>query len=594
MRTLIALLIWVGALETQAQLITRAALVPLSNYVAEVQTFGFNASNYFASLGSGTNHLVQTNGVTVGSAGTVNWTAGVTGHVSSGVLHLGVSAAGGGGGGDVTTSQLNAASNVLRTDITALQGATNGLHTRAGNLEGATNGLTTRAGNLEGATNGLTTRATNLEGATNGLRADVLNLQGATNGLSTRMGNAEAATNLISAKQHGTQLLTNLNNNPPFTNFSVSAPSDGQVLKYVSANGRFENGTDATGGGSGGGWSGYDAPATNTTLWSSDTNRTNVVIQQRTGQAVPMLSLRGSNNAPVLEFDNRGFLVMTNALTNYSLGNTRGSPPGTIVMGASQAGMPVPAWTDEFARQQELGPAIWNTDQYYIAPGSGTTPFVHGGVGAATGGTTISHEAPDERKPYMVKVSGAATSNSVAGYSLNVNLWNAGQHNGSSRVGGGFFFARWMITNNLAGIVGGGAPRFFVGLANAASPNLTNIANTTNGTGQYLGLMGDIPNSLDMFITCRDGTAEFRTNTGINFVATNYYELSFDEPNTNRFVRWSLRDLTARLEASGMFSNNVPTNFMKMTILCKNGTNRANEIYFSRLFVNPSQSPRWN
>jgi hypothetical protein len=47
---------------------------------------------------SGTNHLVQTNGVDLGSAGTVNWTAGVTGYVSGGVLHLGMTGAGGGGG----------------------------------------------------------------------------------------------------------------------------------------------------------------------------------------------------------------------------------------------------------------------------------------------------------------------------------------------------------------------------------------------------------------------------------------------------------------------------------------------------------------
>jgi hypothetical protein len=219
MRTLIALLMLIGALETKAQLITRAQLVPLSNYVAAVESFAFGSSNYFASLGTGTNHLVQTNGVTVGTAGTVNWTAGVTGYVSSGVVHLGVSASGG-GGGDVTTAQLNAASNVLRTDITALQGATNGLHARAGNLEGATNGLHGRVGNLEGATNGLRADVLNLQGGTNGLdarltvasnalRGDIVNLQGATNGLHTRAGNLEGATNGLRADVLNLQGATN-------------------------------------------------------------------------------------------------------------------------------------------------------------------------------------------------------------------------------------------------------------------------------------------------------------------------------------------------------------------------------------------------
>jgi hypothetical protein len=52
------------------------------------------------------------------------------------------------GAGDVTTAQLNNASNVLRTDITNLQGATNGQNSRL-------NGHDTDIANLQGATNGL-------------------------------------------------------------------------------------------------------------------------------------------------------------------------------------------------------------------------------------------------------------------------------------------------------------------------------------------------------------------------------------------------------------------------------------------------------
>jgi len=59
---------------------------------------------------SGTNMLTQTNGVNVsaGSSGTINWTTGVTGYVAGAVVHLGVSAA-----GEVTTAQLNTASNAV-------------------------------------------------------------------------------------------------------------------------------------------------------------------------------------------------------------------------------------------------------------------------------------------------------------------------------------------------------------------------------------------------------------------------------------------------------------------------------------------------
>lgn len=547
---------------------------------------------------------------------------------------------------DITTSNgavafTMTASNVLRTDISNLQGATNGLLARVNNLDGATNGLTTRANNLEGATNGLNGRVTaqtntfrtdisnlqggtnglgssitvvsnafrtdvsNLQGSTNGLRTDVLNLQGGTNGLRTDVVNLQAATNNIDDDfvnfDDADGLWTAIKIGPALEelndSINVGVPNGtgakvhwSQLLGVPAG---FSDGTDD--GGGGGGWSGYDAPATNATFWSSDTNRTNVIIAQRIGQAVPMFSVRGSNNIPILEIDNLGFFSITNGLTNYSLGNTRAAPNNTLVMGIQRhGGMDFPVWTDDGRRSYTPQPALFDTDVYYIAPGSATAVFSHGGTTVNTGGTTISHEDADELKPYRVKVASAATSNSVGGISHNVNLWNAGAHNGSSRVGGAFFFTRWMITNNIAGIVGGGAPRWFVGVANAASPNLTNIVNTTNATGQYLGLMGDIKQSLNMFLTCRDASAEFRTNTGINFVATNSYEFSMSQPHTNRFVRWTLRDLTARLEASGTFSNNVPTNFMKMTILCKNGTNRANEIYFSKLYLNPTQNPRWN
>jgi hypothetical protein len=595
----------------------------------------------------------QTNGVTLATAPTtVNWTTGVTGYLSGATANLGIEATGGsspGPGGAFPMFQFH--------DTAALAGTTNlvwdqtnsflklgpGVEPPTAPITISNQATSSRVGLNTGIRIGSSATAKTMfldsdalgqvgnaaiKFNINNVTTWFLDIASEGNGFHpSATNNADIGTYLFPVRTNWANvletvdvvkaprvqwrgasdatftrvMLTNAVNGTNVVWLSLFNPSAGQVRKFHSvtwdANGTAHivetNAADNTSAG-GSGWSGYDAPATNATFWSSDTNRTNIVLAQRTGQAVPMLSIRGSNGAPIVEFDNLGFMVMTNSLTNYSLGNTRGAPVGTIVLGHMRSPIPTPTWTDEYKRQWDVGPAIWATEQYYVAPGSGTAVFSHGGTTANTGGTTISHEAPDEKKPYMVKVASAATSNSVGGISHNVNLWNSGAHNGSSRVGGAFFFSRWMITNNLAGIVGGGAPRFFVGLANAASPNLTNIVITTNATGQYMGLMGDIGNSLNLFITCRDATAEFRTNTGINFVATNLYEFSLDEPNTNRFVRWSLRNVTARLEASGLFSNNVPTNFMKMTILTKNGTNRANEIYFSKMYLNPAQSPRWN
>lgn len=52
-------------------------------------------SNVVGSLVGGTNVLIQTNGVTIGSIGTLNWTTNVTGYVAGAVVNLGVTATGG-------------------------------------------------------------------------------------------------------------------------------------------------------------------------------------------------------------------------------------------------------------------------------------------------------------------------------------------------------------------------------------------------------------------------------------------------------------------------------------------------------------------
>src|SRR4030095_9792070 len=114
---------------------------------------------------------------------------------------------------------------------------------------------------------------------------------------------------------------------------------------------------------------------------------------------------------------------------------------------------------------------------------------------------TITHTTPDNLQPYMVDMATAASSNAVSGTFSFANLATAGPQSGNVQMAGYFFSAEWSITNNIAGIVGGGAPRTFVGLTATASPDLTNIVNTTNATGQYAGLMSDPKQSLEMFIT---------------------------------------------------------------------------------------------
>ena len=121
---------------------------------------------------------------------------------------------------------------------------------------------------------------------------------------------------------------------------------------------------------------------------------------------------------------------------------------------------------------------------------------------------------------------------------------------------------------------------------------LTNaLVVTTNATGQYVGLMVDTKQSTNIFITSRDASAEFRTNTQMAFIATNIYKFYLFNAPTSRFVGWRLDDAFTGGTRSGWFSNNVPTNFMAGGIITKNGTNRANDVRFSRLYLQAPLAP---
>jgi len=71
------------------------------------------------AAGGGTNTLFQTNGTSLGSAGTVNWTTGVTGYLAGAVANLGVNVTGGSGALQTNANQFGA-QVVLTVKDTAL------------------------------------------------------------------------------------------------------------------------------------------------------------------------------------------------------------------------------------------------------------------------------------------------------------------------------------------------------------------------------------------------------------------------------------------------------------------------------------------
>lgn len=93
-------------------------------------TVASNNAGTFTITGSGggTNTLVQTNGVNLGSAGTVNFSPGVTGYLAGAVANLGVNVSGAVGGGSSLWTNVDNGHVMLRDgDTNSLRVSTNGL-----------------------------------------------------------------------------------------------------------------------------------------------------------------------------------------------------------------------------------------------------------------------------------------------------------------------------------------------------------------------------------------------------------------------------------------------------------------------------------
>lgn len=320
---------------------------------------------------------------------------------------------------------------------------------------------------------------------------------------------------------------------------------------------------------------------------NGDVPQPSLYVEMVTGIKTNPFVIYNTNRAPVWYIDSRGFMVITNSLTNRAA-----APTNTIAMGAeSFGGFNLPNWTDHSGLQAALQPLIAHEHIYWLGTFTGAILGSEGIAPVTNGGTAITHSVPIETQPHMVVLSTPATSNGTASAWSSADLANAGAHNGSSKIGGYFYAATWCSTNLIHQVVGGGAPRTFVGLTSLATESFTNLVVTTNATGQYVGLMCDAKQSTNMFLTARDGSAEFRTNTGIPFIATNIYKFYMFNAPTSRFLGWRLDDAYSGASASGWFSNNVPTNFMKFGIITRNGTNRAHSVRYSRLYLQAPVSP---
>lgn len=273
--------------------------------------------------------------------------------------------------------------------------------------------------------------------------------------------------------------------------------------------------------------------------------------------------------------------------------NTINRPPTNhITIGKdSYAGRGLLEWWDDQGLSIATQPWFGNNRITMYVPSATTVIGAFGlTIPVNLGGVTVSHPPPTEQWPYMVQLATAATSNACAGTFSSIDMTTMGTRYGMN----GYFLATEFLTTNRLNQSALTAPagnRLFIGRTSTASPALTNIVNTTNGTGQYAGLCVDSGFTNEFFLTVRDGTAQFRTNTGMLFVATNLYQFYMMQAPTSRMLSWKIKNMTSNTVQQGWFSNNVPTNMMKFGYLIRNGTTVVNSIRFSKIYVEAPLSP---
>lgn len=263
-----------------------------------------------------------------------------------------------------------------------------------------------------------------------------------------------------------------------------------------------------------------------------------------------------------------------------------------ILTNKTIAARTVPTWWESYGRTFNVQASFMNNRIITYQPSATTVIGAYGlTIPVNLGGVTVSHPPRTEQWPYMTQLATPATSNACAGTFSSIDIATAGTRFG---LNGYFFATEFLSTNRLAqaALTAPAGNRAFIGFTSTANPALTNLVQTTNSTGSYVGLYLDSGNSAGFFISSRDGTAgEFRTNTGLNFVATNLYQFYLHNAPTSKFINWKLENLTDRTEAYGMFSNSVPTNMMKFGYVIRNGTTVVHSIRFSKMYLESPLAP---
>jgi hypothetical protein len=332
--------------------------------------------------------------------------------------------------------------------------------------------------------------------------------------------------------------------------------------------------------GSGGGWSGSYAVASNVVFVTGNTNHTNVVVEQSIGQFVPMWAVRGSNGTLLRYVDSAGYYIGTNLpKPNFNI------PTNNMAFGTAKYARIQPAWTDPESNSYPV--AAFSHRYYEIGPLTSTRLSSWGTSPMTNVGCTVSHPGSTEFLPDMFQLATGAGSNASASVATERAIAFSGTRNGAN---GWFFAGEWTSTNGRVHFGGGGVGAF-VGLTDAAATVQTNMSTTTNlASTHYAGfaLHGQLgAGATNWHFVTKDnaGGNETRLDTTLPLLASNVYRGWIHCPPQGRTLAVRLDNLTANTTTSFFATATVPTNALRMVATISNRTNIIHSLRVSRLYL---------
>lgn len=242
------------------------------------------------------------------------------------------------------------------------------------------------------------------------------------------------------------------------------------------------------------------------------------------------------------------------------------------------SGRNIPSWKGPAGDAYRCQPSFWGSKWLVYLPNNGSTLGLN--LGAAwAGGGTLSHPTPSTTSPAVVNqmyrsrwANVVTTTNQVLGVSAMASGQARYLRGNAARVGGFFFFARFIVELWPAATV-----RLFVGLSDQTS----GVVASDTVAGNCIGLWHDTTDAATVLsIVTRDGTTTTKTSVGTlaaSLAAGQAYDFYMYCPANSSSVFYRLDEInTGTTIADTSISTTLPTNTALMGVQCHMSNGTAN------------------